>query len=329
MTAKLSHDRAIEELELVALGAAPADVAAGLRTHATSCEECRKELAALTVMLADMTDVFPDRQLNRGRSAGIRSRLLARADADTDAAAKRRVAAAAVAPAAGVERDTRTPAAERAAVPPRARHTTPFGEQRAPIAAGEHAPRVPRTMAPAPLSFAVRAWAVVATIALVVALAALLTVGRDEDAPETFAGEAERADGAARVDSLERLVRERDVALQTLAAPTLRIVSLTNWSAGGRPLARMFWDPRANRWTLFVYELRQPRDGRTYQVWLGTPDRRISAGTFVPGADGRAMLTATQEVPAAALRTVTVTEEPAGGSQEPTGSVLLAGSASP
>jgi hypothetical protein len=318
---KFSHDRAIEELEVVALGAAHADVAAALRTHATGCEECRRELDQLSIIFADMTDLFPDRQLNRGRSAGIRSRLLARAGADTDAAAKRRMAAAAVAgSAAGPEREPRASVAERTIVAPRHRHTTPFEERRATVS-GEHVLR------PAlPAAFALRAWAVVATVGLVAALAVLLLGGEDEAGG--FAGEGERAeDATARVDSLESALRERDTALEVLAAPAVRIVSLTNRAAGGRPLARMFWDPRTHRWTLFVYELRPPRAGRTYQVWLGLPDRRIPIATFAPDANGRGVVAATQEIPPGALRTVTVTEEPAGGSQQPSGSVMLAGSA--
>ena len=96
MTEALAHDRALEELEVVALGAATPEATAGMLAHAAECADCRRELDEYTVLLATLTELMPERELNRGRSAGIRSRLLARASADIEAAGKRQVAAAAL-----------------------------------------------------------------------------------------------------------------------------------------------------------------------------------------------------------------------------------------
>jgi anti-sigma-K factor RskA len=70
------------------------------------------------------------------------------------------------------------------------------------------------------------------------------------------------------------------------------------------------------------------RPGREYQLWLVTPGRKISAGTFTAGAGGTAVVQAEYALSPDSLQAVAVTEEPAGGLPQPTGEIILAGALS-
>jgi hypothetical protein len=73
---------------------------------------------------------------------------------------------------------------------------------------------------------------------------------------------------------------------------------------------------------LFVADgLPDPGSGRTYQLWLIGNDGPVSAGTFAP-EDGRA--TVVLQGAASDRLTVGLTIEPEGGSDRPTGEVLVA-----
>ena len=80
----------------------------------------------------------------------------------------------------------------------------------------------------------------------------------------------------------------------------------------------MFWDQRHDAWTFVAHQVPMPKAGRTYQLWLVTPTAKISAGTFAPTPDGEVMMQATYALPKDSLAAVAVTDEPMGGSPEPT-----------
>jgi len=77
---------------------------------------------------------------------------------------------------------------------------------------------------------------------------------------------------------------------------------------------------------LIVEDLPPLPAGKTYQAWLTTGDRRVSAGTFVVDNRGRGFLTIHLTQPITSYTVLGVTDEPMGGSPEPTGARLLGGS---
>ena len=83
----MTHEEAFSELSAVALDTAPADVANAVRAHAQACPECGPELAAMEQTVALLGELVPSSQINRGRSAGIRSRLLMRARSERESIA--------------------------------------------------------------------------------------------------------------------------------------------------------------------------------------------------------------------------------------------------
>ena len=183
-----------------------------------------------------------------------------------------------------------------------------------PQRAGARAPRRP----------VVTWWAAAASIALVASLAALMGVRRDRDALRREIAEGR----AASVTEIARLRDSLSASATIIGALTGPGVEVVNLAATGpnRPTGRMFWDQVAGRWTLIAHGLPALPQGRTYQLWvITTAGERVSAGTFDPVA-GRAIVQATYALARGQLGAVAVTEEPAGGAAQPTGSIVIAGS---
>jgi len=292
VTAELTHEQAADEIEAVALGIAPDDVTQGVTAHAARCAECATELRSFYRVITSLAGLIPERQLNRGHSAGIKSRLLAKAVAGEES---------------GGRRATRVD-------PVRVREPRGQLPRQNPIAPQSASDTRERAGAPV--------WMVV--VALLIAagsIAALLTARGGSDALDSGAADTPADD--SRMAELERAIAEKDTALASVTGPGVRIISLFNREAR-EPLARIFWDRRSDRWTLFVYSLRQPRAGKTFQVWLGTDGGRIPLGTFAPASDGTAMFTARQPLSMAALNTVSISEVDSGSNSQ-SGPVVLAG----
>ncbi|HEV8303435.1 MAG TPA: anti-sigma factor [Gemmatimonadales bacterium] len=123
---------------------------------------------------------------------------------------------------------------------------------------------------------------------------------------------------------LEARVAEQRELLATLLAPDVGVATLA--ATGKPPSARLFWNPQRQRVVMAVFDLPPAPAGRTYQLWaIATGKPPVSLGIFNTGADGR--VTAAMDVPAGLAFTLTaVTEEPAGGSPQPTQNPFLVGS---
>lgn len=146
---------------------------------------------------------------------------------------------------------------------------------------------------------------------------------------ETF--QIERASREAlntrRISALETLVAQRDQKITAISGEDVRIVNLTNYSARGQVLARVFWDQSAGEWNLKVYNIRQPKPGHLFQLWAvssgaSTP---MSLGVFVPDEEGRAEIRYVQGMEKGVFVRAMISEEPDPGSVTPTGSIVLAG----
>jgi anti-sigma-K factor RskA len=123
--------------------------------------------------------------------------------------------------------------------------------------------------------------------------------------------------------TLEARVAEQGELLATLLAPDVGVANLA--ATGKPPSARLFWNPQRQRVVMAVFDLPPAPAGRTYQLWaIATGKPPVSLGTFNTGPDGR--LTAAMDVPAGlAFDLSAVTEEPAGGSPQPTQNPFLVG----
>jgi anti-sigma-K factor RskA len=118
-------------------------------------------------------------------------------------------------------------------------------------------------------------------------------------------------------------VQELDAFITALMAPDLRTTTLT--SDGAPPSARFHWSPGQGQVVLAAFDLPPAPAGRTYQLWgIAGDGRAFSLGTFDTQANGQ--IRALFSVPPNELIEVgAVTEEPAGGSPQPTTTPFLAG----
>ncbi len=123
------------------------------------------------------------------------------------------------------------------------------------------------------------------------------------------------------VDSLAVQLAARDSVIAGIAGRDVTMMTLTSQAAKD-PYARMFWDRLRHSWTLIAHNMPPLNAGRTYQLWLITPRAKISAGTFTV-RNGDAVVRATYDL-TEPLNAIAVTEEPAGGMPQPTGSVVIA-----
>jgi len=124
------------------------------------------------------------------------------------------------------------------------------------------------------------------------------------------------------MDSASAALRGRDSLVASLVSPDVEAVSVSG--TGPQPSAKYFFDRRAGRIVIAANALPPAAQGRTYQLWgIETGRAPVSLGTFNSDPSGRAL--ATLVVPAGLRVAVTaVTDEPAGGSAQPTTTPFLA-----
>ena len=133
----------------------------------------------------------------------------------------------------------------------------------------------------------------------------------------------------AALDSAATALAAGERQLDLVTGPHVDVVSLT--AVGARTAsALMFRDRATNTWSMYARDLPEAPSGRTYELWLITSTgKKIPAGTFAPSPRGTAHVETTYALDGATLATVAVTEEPAGGVENPTGPIIIAGSPAP
>lgn len=135
------------------------------------------------------------------------------------------------------------------------------------------------------------------------------------------------ADSSARLDQvvgqLGIAVAERDSLLAAILAPDVRTARLV--AEGQPPSARIYWDRDRGKVIIAAADLPAASAGRTYQLWgIASGQAPVSLGVFNTGPDGSAI--ASFDIPVAtAIDVAAITEEPAGGSPQPTMQPFLIG----
>ena len=298
MKAKKSHDEAFAELDAVAFDLLDGPERDAVMEHVESCDICRPELDARRAVVADLAFAAPLATDSESGSRGrIRSRLLSRAGASTKALA------------GPVQPLAPPPAAPRLVFP-----TKP---DLAAVPAMKH--MVPLWKRADRMAFA-------AGVLFVASLGVLAVARSDRSAlQEALATQTANAFTALRAsDSLRSLVASRDSIIGGLTGRDVSVMTLTSQAAKD-PYARMFWDRASNSWTLIAHNMPALKEGRTYQLWLVTAKSKISAGTFDP-KNGEAVVLARYAL-SDPLAAVAITDEPAGGSPQPTTTPMLVAAA--
>jgi len=120
------------------------------------------------------------------------------------------------------------------------------------------------------------------------------------------------------VATVAALISVGDPAAEILAAPDVATIELTGPAGTGR----FTYSAEAGRGVFASESLPGVAEGRTYQMWLIDSSGPSPAGLFVPDDDGRSIAVVKDLMEGV---TVGITEEPSGGSELPTGEVLLSG----
>ena len=197
-----------------------------------------------------------------------------------------------------------------AVAPPPALRERVLAEARTvrPIVAGGSRPNERRSRA----SLAVPYLALAASVAGMVVLGGRYVAERDARATLVVAS-----------DSLRQALASRDVIINALLAPEVSTLKL---SATDRPpSARMYWNRTTGQVILAAFQLPPAPQGRTYQLWgIAKTGAPVSLGTFntSPTGEGRHVSTAPSGL---TIAVGAVTEEPAGGSPQPTSTPFLVG----
>jgi len=287
------HAELVEIAELYALGGVDPESRARLEQHvADGCAECEAVLRAnLDVAAQLLLAVAPVRP-----SEATRARLLARVHADELAV-----------PAPG------------SAAPARA-----MGSRRAALSRGARV-------------------AVAAGVVLVVGLGTLASLLGARLVRERAAGESleeilayEESISWALVREMEserdrRMAAERRLAgldriVSALEAPLARSLALAGQGEYARASAKAYIEPESGRLILYAHNLPPVPDGRTYQIWVIVGNEPRSVGMLRADSEGEAKYDAGRLANLHGPVTVAVTLESQGGSERPTGPMVLAGS---
>lgn len=124
------------------------------------------------------------------------------------------------------------------------------------------------------------------------------------------------------------LLADREGTLRTILGPGT--VAFTMGATGARePSVQGFWNRSTNRWVLYVTSLDPAPRGRAYQVWFLHGNHPTPSVTFNPGPGGTALLTLRGPEALAGLTGAAITEEPEGGSPQPSSAPILVGQVRP
>lgn len=111
-----------------------------------------------------------------------------------------------------------------------------------------------------------------------------------------------------------------------IASPTTQIVRFASTADPDRVGGRIVWDEAGRASYIYIFDLVPVGPDKTYQLWFITDQgEKLSAGLFQTGPDRKASLTVPIPENAGTIVAAAVTDEPTGGSPQPTGTIVLLG----
>lgn len=293
--------------------------------HLATCDECRSEVEQFRETMGVLADAVPV----LAPPPGLKDKLLARVREEAAAKAKDSGTAegtagangpAGVGPESSSPKDVTKPtvagpqATSAQAAPRDAKASA--GEQPKP----EDSKVRPIQSAPSHNRFAILPWLVAGTG---IAASIAFSIGLTNTRSELFDAETRFQSASQRVAALVTDSARADSILQALVQPGLRTAFLSQ--SGADPELHLFSGANDSRIVLTAFNLPPAGPGRTYQLWgINTGSDPVSLGTFSTLADGTALsLISVQQ--GATFEVSAVTDEPAGGSPQPTTQPFLVG----
>jgi anti-sigma-K factor RskA len=118
----------------------------------------------------------------------------------------------------------------------------------------------------------------------------------------------------------------RENVLASLLEPGVQLVQLTK-QGDPDPRIQLYWDRVHNTAVLHASKLQPTASGRTYQLWFIRDGKPVPSVTFDVAPAGEALVPGVTVPTGGEISAAAVTEEPAGGSQQPTTPIILVGTA--
>jgi anti-sigma-K factor RskA len=187
-----------------------------------------------------------------------------------------------------------------------------------PITTVQAGQRVPPGMSPAKTSARLPWLAAAAMLILAAGIGIFYASERSARILASAGADSARAELTAARNQIAR----SDSLIATLLAPDVQTTTLA--AQGRPPSARLYFNPARKTVVVAAFDVPPAPPGRTYQLWgivNGQPP--VSLGTFNTQPDARGVITL--PVSAAQFHVAAVTDEPAGGSPQPTTQPFLIG----
>ena len=171
-------------------------------------------------------------------------------------------------------------------------------------------------------------WWLVGALAASLVLAAILWRGNRMLARTLADAQSEAARSHAALDSTTIALTAAERQLDVVTSPQAEVITLTAAGARAQASALVVRDPSTQLWSVYARNMPAIASDRTYEMWLITKaGKKIPAGTFNPAPGGSAHLETTSPLTREDLSAIAITEEPAGGVQQPTGPIVILGAA--
>lgn len=144
--------------------------------------------------------------------------------------------------------------------------------------------------------------------------------------------EQQVAEGDSTIASLQSTLRQREArlaqreaTLNSILDPAVRLTTLTS-TAAQTPVLQLFLNVKKNVAIAHAFNLHPARAGRVYQLWfIPKNGKPIPSVTFNSEDSGHAMVEEIQVPSGLGLAAAAITDEPEGGSPQPTTTPILVG----
>jgi anti-sigma-K factor RskA len=112
-----------------------------------------------------------------------------------------------------------------------------------------------------------------------------------------------------------------------LGSPQRSVIAMAGLEAAPNASGNIYWDHQKNRWVVTA-NLPPAPAGKVYQLWMVTPDAKISAGLIEPDPRGHGFVVVDVPPNVSQIQAAAITLEPQGGSPQPTMPIYILGKAS-
>ena len=124
---------------------------------------------------------------------------------------------------------------------------------------------------------------------------------------------------------LEQEVQSQRTVLAQLTSPEAKTFAITGTEHQPQAQGQLIADSKTGSAVLVVTGLKPLPAGNIYEFWLIKDSAAVPAGLFKVDQQGQGLLQVTQTLASNSFNAIGVSIEPAGGSQQPTGDIVMLG----